>query len=110
MAEPKVEINLRTKADTAGAQRRLDVCRAQGTLTPTAAMWQVRAWMIRQGLDLATVPGIIEAAIPAGPEREEALMRWEYVTEVPSDSPMVAIVAQSLGVNVAAIWWEVLSV
>jgi len=92
------------------AQGRLDLCLKQGTLTPTAEMWQVRAWMIRQGIDLATVPDIIEGAVPVGPQRTEALMRWDKAAYVPADSPLVAIVAQSLGLNVASIWWDVLAI
>jgi hypothetical protein len=91
------------------ANERLALCVSQDTLTPSATMWQVRAWMIRHGHSPAAVAGIIEAAIPAGPEREEALMRWEYATTVPPNSPLLSLVAAQLQLNAADLWWDIMT-
>ena len=95
--------------DLSVANARLEVCVAAGKLVPDAEAYQVRAWMIRSGIALSVVPAMIASAVPVGPAREEALMRWEKAVRVPKDHPLVAVVAGGLGVSVDSIWWEVLA-
>ncbi len=95
--------------DLAVANARLEVCVAAKKLEPDAEAYQVRAWMIRSGIALSVVPSMISNAVPAGPDRDEALMRWEFAVRVPKDHPLVAVVASGLGVSVDSIWWEVLA-
>ena len=54
-----------------------------------AEAYQVRVWMVRNGMDPDTVPGIIAAVTQDGPERQEALMRWEYAVRIPRNFPLV---------------------
>jgi hypothetical protein len=77
-----------------------------------ATALQVRVWMARNGIDPATVPDIITAAVPEGPQRVEALQRWEYATAIPADNALVAIVAAGLNppVTVAEVWPEILAI
>jgi hypothetical protein len=79
---------------------------------PDAKRYQLKVWLIRNGIPLDTVPSIIEAAIPAGPDREEALVRWNDVELVPADHPLVAIVAAGMTppVTVADVWPEILDI
>lgn len=77
---------------------------------PKAQSYQVRAWLIRNGISLDAIPSIIEAAISSGPQRDEALMRWEYVDNIPIDHPLVTAVAAQLGLEVSAIWPEILGI
>lgn len=88
-----------------------DIAAKLATL-PNARRYQLRVWLIRNGIPLATVPDIIEAAIPAGPAREEALVRWHDVELVPADHPLVAIVAARMTppVAVADVWPEILAI
>lgn len=98
-----------TGLDLAIANARLQLCLAANKLSPDAEAYQVRAWMIRSGIDLAVVPSMITSAVPVGAARDEALMRWEFAVRVPKDHPLVAVVASGLGVSVDSIWWEVLA-
>ena len=79
---------------------------------PDAKRYQLKVWLIRNGIALSTVHSIIAAAIPAGPEREEALVRWSDVELVPADHPLVAIVAAGMTppVTVADVWAEILAI
>lgn len=79
---------------------------------PDAKRYQLKVWLVRNGIALSTVPSIIEAAIPAGPEREEALVRWSDVELVPADHPLVAIVAAGMTppVTVADVWPQILAI
>jgi hypothetical protein len=90
------------------ANHRLSLCREDGKLPPEAEAYQVRAWLIRNGIDLDTIPGIISASVPEGPQRNEALMRWEYSVRVPMNHPLVAVVAASLNVQVQSVWWDII--
>jgi len=77
---------------------------ANATLALGAAeSYQVRAWMIRGGLDPATVPTIIAAVVTAGAARDEALMRWEYATRIPRDFPLVDVIGAQMGLTSAEI-------
>jgi hypothetical protein len=64
-----------------------------------AENYQVRAWMIRGGLDPDLVPTIIAQVVPDGPERKEALMRWDYAVRVPRDFPLVDKIGEKMGLT-----------
>jgi hypothetical protein len=68
-------------------------------IQPPAESYQVRAWMIRGGLDPDLVPTIIAQVVPEGPERKEALMRWDYAVRVPRDFPLVDVIGAQMGLN-----------
>jgi hypothetical protein len=95
--------------DLETANARLQMCIAKGTLTPEAESYQVRAWLIRNGLDLATIPQMIEALTPPGPVRVESLIRWEYAVRVPHDHPLVIAVATQLNLNLKTVWFDILA-
>jgi hypothetical protein len=75
-----------------------------------ATQLQARVWLIRNGINLEQIPAIIEANYPPGPERLEALERWGSAAEIPFDHPLVAVIADSLSLDPAAIWAEVLAI
>lgn len=78
---------------------------------PPATMLQVRVWMARNGINPTTdVPAIIIATYPEGPQRIEALERWEKAVTVPFDHPLVGVIASSLNLNTAEVWAEVLAI
>lgn len=91
------------------ANARLQLCLAANKLPPDAEAYQVRAWMIRSGVSPASIPAMITAAVPAGAQRDEALMRWEFAVRVPKDHPLVAVVAAGLNVAVDNVWWGILA-
>ena len=76
---------------------------------PPAEMWQVKVWMVRNGIDLASIPSILAANIPAGPQLQEALVRWESAPRVPFDNMLVGIVAEALEINKEDAWADILS-
>lgn len=75
-----------------------------------AEAWQVRVWMVRNGIDPSSIPALIESAIPAGPQRDEALQQWEYAVRIPASNTLVALVAQGLGLTVAEVWPDILAI
>jgi hypothetical protein len=82
-------------------------------LYPHAENYQVRAWMIRGGLDPDLVPQIITQVVPEEvPEgeinRKEALMRWDKAVRVPRDFPLVNVIGAYMGLTPEAIdaAWE----
>ena len=97
-----------TGLDLTLANQRLQNCIAKASLTPTAESYQVRAYLIRNGIDPASIPALITSFTAPGAERDEALMRWEYAVRVPFDHPLVAAIAQQLNLNVSAIWFDIL--
>jgi hypothetical protein len=64
-----------------------------------AENYQVRAWMIRGGMDPELVPAIIAQVVPEGPQRKEALMRWDYAVRVPRDFPLVDVIGAQMGLT-----------
>jgi hypothetical protein len=97
-----------TGLDLTLANQRLQNCLAKSSLTPDAESYQVRAWLIRNGINPADIPALIASLTAPGAERDEALMRWEYAVRVPFDHPLVAAIAQQLNLNVSAIWFDIL--
>lgn len=77
---------------------------------PDSPAWKVKVWMVRNGIDLATIPAIIASQIPAGPQQTEALLRWEQAPTVPFSHPLVALVAGGLSLDPADVWDEILAV
>lgn len=96
--------------DIPTANARLQLCLAANKLPPDAEAYQVRAWMIRTGISPDSIPTMIAAAVPEGPQRDEALMRWEFAVRIPKDHPLVALVAAGLNVTVDSIWWDILAI
>jgi hypothetical protein len=87
---------------------RLAMCWRAGTMQPRAHAYQVREWLIDNGIDPDTVPQILAASIADEVELKKALSRWEYVTDVPQDHPLVALVAAQIGKDVNGVWWDIL--
>jgi hypothetical protein len=82
------------------------------SLYPSAEAYQVRAWMIRGGMDPDLVPAIIAQVVPDGPQRKEALMRWDYAVRVPRDFPLVDVIGKQMGLTPEQIdgaWPEILT-
>lgn len=77
-----------------------------------AKSYQLKIWLIRNNIPLETVPNIIRDNYPEGPEREEALIRWEYVDSVPYNHPLVSVVAAGMTppITVADVWPEILAI
>lgn len=75
-----------------------------------APSWKVKIWMVRQGIDLTTIPGIIEGLYTAGPQRAEALLRWESAPVVPFAHPMVAALSAQLQIDPGQVWDEILAI
>jgi len=76
-------------------------------LYPNAPMWQVKVWMVRNGIDLASIPGIMAASIPAGPQLQEAIVRWETAPLVPYDNALVGLIASALNISKELAWSEI---
>ena len=74
---------------------------------PDVQMWQVKVWMVRNGIDLGSIPGIMAASIPAGPQLQEALVRWETAPLVPFDNALVGLIAGALKVSKETAWAEI---
>jgi hypothetical protein len=81
------------------------------SLYPSAESYQVRAWMIRGGLDPDLVPQIIAQVVPDGPQRKEALIRWDYAVRIPRDFPLVDVIGAQMGLTaeqIDAAWPDIL--
>jgi hypothetical protein len=81
-------------------------------IQPPAESYQVRAWMIRGGLDPDLVPTIIAQVVPDGPQRKEALMRWDYAVRIPRDFPLVDVIGAQMKLTPEQIndaWPDILS-
>ena len=79
---------------------------------PDAEAYQVRAWMIRGGMDPDLVPAIIAQVVPDGPQRKEALMRWDYAVRIPRDFPLVDVIGAQMGLTpeqIDAAWPDILT-
>jgi hypothetical protein len=68
-------------------------------ILPDAENYQVRAWMIRGGMDPDLVPQIIAQVVPEGIERKEALMRWDYAVRIPRNFPLVDVIGSQMGLS-----------
>jgi hypothetical protein len=84
-----------------------EIAAETAALYPDAPMWQVKVWMVRNGIDLASIPGIMAASIPAGPQLQEALVRWETAPLVPFDNALVGLIAGALNISKELAWSEI---
>lgn len=75
-----------------------------------APSWKVKVWLIRQGISSADVEATIRQAIEAGPEQDEAILRWQHAPEFPFEHPLVGLVAEALDLDVTAAWPEILAI
>lgn len=79
---------------------------------PVAENYQIRAWMIRGNMDPDEVPQIIAQVVPDGPERKEALMRWDYAVRIPRDFPLVDVIGSQMGLSpeqIDAAWNDIIT-
>lgn len=97
-----------TGLDLSVANQRLLTCLKEGSLRPNVKAYQIRAWLIRNGVAPSSIPDLIKSIIPEGIAREEALMRWEYATEVPYDHPLVGAIGSQLNLNLSDIWYSII--
>lgn len=77
---------------------------------PSAEPIQVRAFLLRSGIPLESIPALITAVTVEGVEREEALMRWDKTLSFPKNHPLVAAVAGQLGLNLNEVWSSILAI
>ncbi|NDG19833.1 MAG: hypothetical protein EB117_16425 [Betaproteobacteria bacterium] len=75
-----------------------------------APSWKVKVWLVRQGLSSADIEATIRQAIEAGPEQDEAILRWQHAPEFPFEHPLVGLVAEALDLDVTAAWPEILAI
>ena len=68
----------------------------------TISARQARLWLVRHGIGLAAVDAAI-ASIPDAINRESVRVEWEYGTEVHRDSPWLAALGPSLGLDAATL-------
>lgn len=66
-------------------------------LFPNAQAYQVKEWLIEQGVDLANVPSILSGMIEDPIERAKAINRWNAAVIIPRDHPLVNALAAQLG-------------
>lgn len=104
--EPTESIDHSAKTVTRG----WNVVATEAPPTPPAAAYQVRAYLIRNGIDLASIPTLITSITVAGLERDEALMRWEFVESFPKEHLLVAAVAASLNLDLDQVWDSILAI
>jgi hypothetical protein len=91
---------------------RAEIAAERLSLYLPAESYQVRAWMIRGGLDPDLVPTIIAQVVPDGPQRKEALMRWDYAVRIPRDFPLVNVIGAQMKLTpeqIDAAWPEILT-
>lgn len=64
---------------------------------PDAAKYQVREWLIDQGIDLDSIPVVLATMIPDETALKKAVNRWEAVERIPRDHPLVVALGAQLG-------------
>jgi len=117
-AEPKlVWLGDRVERQWDVTSKTADEIKAErAALYPHAENYQVRAWMIRGGIDPDLVPQVIVQVVPEEvPECEigqkEALMRWDYAVRVPRDFPLVDVIGAQMNLTpeqIDAAWPSIL--
>lgn len=63
---------------------------------------QIRLWLVRHGVSLASVEAAIDA-IPDAQAREEARVEWDYAPYVERSHPMLVPLAAALGLDEAQV-------
>jgi hypothetical protein len=90
-------------ADLTAVNERLQRARAAGTLAvprlPDAEAYQVREWLIKQGIGVNTVEVLLEQNISDPTQLALAKSRWEYATRVPREHPLTVGIGQALGMT-----------
>ena len=65
---------------------------------PSITAWQIRRWLLGNGITLAAVDAVI-AAIPDATQREAVRVDWEYAPYIERSHPMLPVLAAALGVE-----------
>ena len=65
---------------------------------PSVTAWQIRRYLLSQGISLATVDEAINA-IPDATLREQIRIDWEYAPYVERSHPMLQPLAAALGIE-----------
>ena len=82
---------------------RLQRAKRAGTLAvprlPDAEAYQVREWLIRQGIGVNTVEVLLEQNITDPVQLELAKSRWEYATRIPREHPLTLGIGQARGMT-----------
>lgn len=63
---------------------------------------QIRLWLVRHGVSLASVDAAINA-IPEAPTRDSVRVEWEYAPYVERSHPWLVPLAQALGLSEAQV-------
>lgn len=102
--------------DLTAVNERLQRARKAGTLAvprlPDAEAYQVREWLIKQGIGVNTVEVLLEQNISDPVQLELAKSRWEYATRIPREHPLTLGIGHALGLTPAeldAAWNELLT-
>ena len=102
--------------DLTAVNERLQRARKAGTLAvprlPDAEAYQVREWLIQQGVGVNTVEVLLEQNITDPVQLELAKSRWEYATRIPREHPLTLGIGGALGLTPAeldAAWNELLT-
>lgn len=102
--------------DVISFNERLQRAREAGTLQvprlPDAEAYQIREWLIRQGIGVNTVEVLLEQSITDPTQLALAKSRWEYATRVPREHPLTLGIGQALGMTPQEIdeaWAELLT-
>lgn len=102
--------------DPSPLNERLRRARAAGTLQvprlPDAEAYQVREWLIRQGIGVNTVEVLLEQNIADPTQLALAKSRWEYAVRIPRDHPLTLGIGQALGLTTEEFdiaWAEILT-
>ena len=64
---------------------------------PSVTAWQIRRYLLSQGVTMDAVSAAIQA-IPDATLREQVAVDWEYAPYVDRDHPMLASLAGALGI------------
>lgn len=90
-------------SDPTAINERLRRARAAGTLVvprlPDAEAYQVREWLIKQGIGVNTVEVLLEQNISDPTQLALAKSRWEYATRVPREHPLTIGIGHALGLT-----------
>ncbi len=65
---------------------------------PSVSARQLRLTLVRNGFSLASIDAAI-SALPAGQQKDEALIEWEYAHEFQRISPTLNSIADALGLT-----------
>lgn len=71
--------------------------RSNQPVPESVTAWQIRRWLLSQGILLSQVDAAI-AAIPDAAQREAARVDWEYAPYVERSHPMLPLMAAALGI------------